>query len=176
MPPFSQGCWHTSAVSCNRLSAPPGPPSSCQPQAGAPSSPVHVVRARVGQAVGMASAPPDSTRGQRTALGKKTSPLPCQGILPRLAWAHRGHQDLTGARRKFQWALLWDKVPRDTGNSSPTLTPYSPMVLDLVNSPDRPLCCFGAVCGALPCQAVPRPVFPPLGACPALQQRKGLSE
>lgn len=30
--------------------------------------------------------------------------------------------------------------------------------------------------GALSCLAVPRPVFPLVGACPALQQRKGLSE
>lgn len=103
VPLLSQGCWHTSGTSWDRLSALPGPSSSCQPQAGALISPVHVVKGWVGQAVGMASV---STWGQKTALGEKTSHLPCQVILP------RGHQDLLGARGKFQWALLWDKVPR----------------------------------------------------------------
>lgn len=66
-----------------------------------------------------------SAQGQKTALGNKTSSLPCPSILPRqlpwLPWAHRGHQDFTSARGEFQWALLWDKVPK-----TPAIAPQWP--------------------------------------------------
>lgn len=50
-------------------------------------------------------------------------------------------------------------------------SPYSPMAPDSLSSPCARLCLQPS-----PPLAVPRPVLSPLGACPARQQRKGLSE
>ena len=46
---------------------------------------------------------------------------------------------------------------------STTLTPYSPMALDLVNSPDRPLGSSGAVCGSPRLPGAPSPGVSPSG-------------
>lgn len=127
VPLFPQGCWHTGGRSCDRLSALPGPHSSCQPQLPSLISPVHVGSGGTGCGDGR-HRQLTSAQGQKTALGKKTSPLPCPSILPRqlpwLPWAHRGHQDLTGSRAECQWAVLWDKVPK-TPARAPQCPPAS---------------------------------------------------
>lgn len=66
-----------------------------------------------------------------------------------------------------------------TRNSPPRWSPRSPHTHPWCwtwSSAPTASSAASAACGALPCQAVPRPGFPPLGARPALQQRKGLSE
>lgn len=116
MPLFSQGCQHTSGTSCDR-SQHPAWTSQLPPAPG--SSHLSSLCGEGSDGDGIcAHRQCMSTRGQKTALGKKMPSPPCRGILPRqlprLAWPHR-HP--TGARGKLQGALPWDGVPRATSDS-----------------------------------------------------------
>lgn len=89
---------------------------------GALISPVHVVRARVGLAVGMASAPTDSTQAHRDRkLPRERKHHPCHAKASSLS-SSRGWHGHTGVTRtsavpEERFSGLCSKVPRETSKS-----------------------------------------------------------
>lgn len=103
-----------------------------------------------GKAVRMASVPTDSTWAHRDGklLWERKCP-PCQSILRSSSHGQRGR-----ASAPRTW-LLTEGSSRGLCSGTPepppaTLSPYSPMALVLVSSPDRPLGCLGAVAWSPP--------------------------
>lgn len=173
MPLFSHGSRRTSGTSCGR-SQHPAWTSQLPPAPGRNSH----LSSLCGEGLGGTSHGDGtcphrqrmSIQGHKITLGKKTPFPPCRGILPRQlpwpAWPHRGHPTRPAPEESFRGLCSGTgstEPPATALRVSATLTPYSPIVLDLVNSSDHPLGCFGAVCWSPRLPGGPSPCISPSG-------------
>lgn len=163
--PAPQGCRHTSSTSCGR--AQPGRELSAL-QPGAAGVVGRVPGGRTGPGIGVGKQDPvPATR----RLPPRRLP-PAGTCVPVACWC-RGRVwwclSAPGACHRHRVAA----VPIVQPPLSPHTHPWC-----RTRSTPRALSCLGSVCSwdqPSPLLAVPRPVPCPLGACPPLQQRKGLS-
>lgn len=163
--PAPQGCRHTSGTSCGR--AQPGwGLTALQP--GAAGVVGRVPGGRTGPGIGVGKQDPVPTTRR---LPPRRLP-PAGTCVPMACWC-RGRVwwclSAPGACHRHRVAA----VPIVQPPLSPHTHPWC-----RTRSAPRALSCLGSVCSwdqPSPLLAVPRPVPCPLGACPPLQQRKGLS-